>query len=287
VGSGANAIAVGSGAHAIQVESGARAIQVGSGVDAIAVGSGAHAIQVGSGARAIQVGSGVDAIAVGSGVHAIQVGSGARAIQVGSGVDAIAVGSGAHAIQVGSGVEAIAVGSGVHAIQVGSGVYAIQVGSGVDAIAVGSGVKDVDAESVIELFAPVDAVIGSQFLSVLGQAVDLGALPANVSGLFSQGQMTYLQGVIGDDGNFVALNALVYPQPHIAGATEVLVAGPIQSVDNMTGTAVIGGFSVDMTPTLGQVQLPSVSVGDRFAAYGSAYPGTNVSVFASAISELE
>jgi hypothetical protein len=233
------------------------------------------------------VGSGIEAIAVGSGAHAIQVGSGARAIQVGSGVDAIAVGSGAQAIQVGSGVEAIAVGSGVHAIQVGSGVYAIQVGSGVEAIAVGSGVRDVSSASLIELFAPVDAVLGSQSISVLGQTVDLSALPQNASGLFSQGQMTYFQGVVGDDGNFVALNALIHPQPHIAGATEVLVAGPIQSVDNMNGTAVIGGFSVDMTPSLGQAQLPTVSVGNRLAAYGSAYPGTSVSVFAGAIRELD
>src|SRR6056297_1094643 len=231
-----------------------------------------------SSTRAISVGSGVEAIAVGSGVNAIQVGSGVRAIQVGSGVEAIAVGSGVNAIQVGSGVEAIAVGSGVRAIQVGSGV---------DAIAVGSGVKDVDAASLIELFAPVDAVLDSQSLSVLGQSVDLSALPENVSSLFSQGRMAYLQGVTGDDGEFVALNALIYPHPYVAGATEVLVSGPVQSVDNMTGTAVIGGFRVDLTQTFGRSHLPSVSVGDRFAAYGSAYPGTNVSVFANEISDLK
>jgi hypothetical protein len=175
----------------------------------------------------------------------------------------------------------------VHAIQVGSGVYAIQVGSGVDAIAVGSGVHDVDASSLIELFAPVDAVLGSHSVSMLGRAVDLGALPANVTGLFAQGQMTYIQGVVGDDGVFTALNAVVYPDRHIAGVTEVLVAGPINSVDTSSGRADIAGFNVDLTQTLSRTDLWSVSAGDRFAAYGTAFPGTNVAVFANALSELD
>ncbi|WP_405221875.1 hypothetical protein [Lentisalinibacter sediminis] len=184
-------------------------------------------------------------------------------------------------------MDAIAVGSGVRAIQVGSGVFAIQVGSGVDAIAVGSGVKDVDSSSLIELFAPVDAVTGSRTLQVLGRTVDLSSFPENAAGVFSAGNMTYFQGVVGKDGTFRALTAVVYPEAHVPGSTEVLVAGPVQSVDRTTGTAVIGGFSVDMTQSLGQAALPAISAGNRFAAYGSAFPATNVSVFASALSELD
>lgn len=99
--------------------------------------------------------------------------------------------------------------------------------------------------------------------------------------------MTYLQGVVSEDGSFVAINALVYPQAHTPGVTEVFISGPVESIDRAIGTALIGGFSVDVTQTLGRTDIGSISVGDRFAAYGSAFPATNVSLFAKSISEIE
>ena len=49
----------------------------------------------------------------------------------------------------------------------------------------------------------------------------------------------------------------VSPTPYVPGATEVFVTGLLSSVDTMTGTAQIGGLTIDYTPSLADGAAPS------------------------------
>ena len=112
----------------------------------------------------------------------------------------------------------------------------------------------IDAGGVL-LTGPVDAIdrLNGVFES-MGQVV-----------MASQGMLADLQvgafvaveGTVISSGWYFADAVNVSDQMYIPGATEVFVSGMISSVNQMNGTAQMGGLTIDYTPSLGGSSAPS------------------------------
>ena len=71
------------------------------------------------------------------------------------------------------------------------------------------------------------------------------------------GDYVTVEGSVITSGWYYADAVDVSNQPYVAGSTEVLVSGKISSVNQMNGTAQMGGLTIDYTPSLGDSDAPS------------------------------
>jgi hypothetical protein len=109
------------------------------------------------------------------------------------------------------------------------------------------------------LAGPIASIdlIGGSFTS-LGQNIVMTGSELNA---FRVGDFVEVSGSLTGAGLITADSVVLSGQQYVPGATEIFVTGIPTSVDFTTGTARIGGLTVDYTPSLGS---------DRFEGIGAA-----------------
>ena len=106
----------------------------------------------------------------------------------------------------------------------------------------GNAHQSASSAPTLVLVGPVEAVNARQGIAiVLGQKV-LTAATANLS----IGETVSVFGTVRNDGSVVAAN-IENDGLYVAGATQILLTGVVQNVDESVGRAVISGVSVDLT----------------------------------------
>ncbi len=136
-----------------------------------------------------------------------------------------------------------------------SGTFGIDAG---DALGIDAGdALGIDAGGIV-LSGPVDSIdtVNGVFKS-MGQVVM--ASHDMLSGM-SVGDLVSVEGSVVAAGWLYADGVSVSQDLYVPGATEVLVMGILSSVDLATGTAQIGGLTIDYTASLGSADAPTGAI---------------------------
>jgi hypothetical protein len=88
----------------------------------------------------------------------------------------------------------------------------------------------------------------------MGQSV---MVSAEMLSNLSTGDLVSVEGSVVGPGLLYADSVTVSSDRYVAGATEVFVTGILSSIDVTTGTAMIGGLSVDYTSSLASGRMPA------------------------------
>ena len=103
------------------------------------------------------------------------------------------------------------------------------------------------------------------------------------AGLLAPGALVWVDGEFKKDGSVSVASLTVLSETNIPGATQLFVAGIVQSVD-ATGKVKIGSLTIDTTPTIGTYD-GSIKVGDTIEFLG-VQPVASGTLVASAVAPV-